>query len=59
MSSPTTSWPRTERLVVVGPEVMLDPGIGIGVREDDIGLKEDDSLNALIRKWFNEDADTF
>ena len=58
------------RLAVVGPDVTLDSGIGIGVREDDSDLKEkldkaiasmkeDGSLNALIRKWFNEDADTF
>ena len=58
------------KLVVVGPDVTLDSGIGIGVREDDSDLKEkldraisamkdDGSLNALIRKWFDADADTF
>ena len=58
------------RLAVVGPEVPLDSGIGIGVREDDTELKgkldeaigsmkDDGSLNALIRKWFDADADTF
>ena len=58
------------KLAVVGPDVTLDSGIGIGVREDDSDLKEkldgaiaamkeDGSLNALIRKWFDEDADTF
>lgn len=57
-------------LSVVGPDVMLDSGIGIGIREDDVELKEkfdeaiesmkaDGSLNALIRKWFDADAETF
>ena len=57
-------------LIVVGPEVPLDSGIGIGVREDDTDLKNamneaidsmkaDGSLNALIRKWFDEDAETY
>ena len=55
------------RLEVVGPTVPLDSGIGIGVREDDTGLKdkldkaiesmkEDGSLNDLIDKWFDDDA---
>ena len=59
-----------DRLTVVGPDVTLDSGIGIGVREDDADLKEkldeaiasmksDGSLNTLIRKWFDDDADTF
>lgn len=58
------------KLAVVGPDVPLDSGIGIGLREDDselkqkldraiTAMKEDGSLNALIRKWFDEDADTF
>ena len=58
------------RLTVVGPEVLLDSGIGIGVREEDTDLKNalneaidsmkaDGSLNTLIRKWFDEDAETF
>ena len=58
------------KLTVVGPNVPLDSGTGIGVREDDeelkekldgaiAAMKEDGSLNALIRKWFDEDADTF
>ena len=58
------------RLAVVGPSVPLDSGIGIGVREDDgelrekldeaiAAMKEDGSLNALIRKWFDDDAETF
>ena len=57
-------------LIVVGPEVPLDSGIGIGVREDDTDLKNalneaidsmkaDGALNTLIRKWFDEDAETF
>ena len=59
-----------DRLTVVGPDVMLDSGIGIGVREDAGELKErldeaitvmkeDGSLNDLIRKWFDADAETF
>ena len=58
------------KLAIVGPEVMLDQGIGVGVREDDGELKDklnraidamkkDGSLNTLIRKWFDEDAKTF
>ena len=57
-------------LTVVGPEVMLDSGIGVGLREEDSRLKdkldraidamkEDGSLNALIKKWFDQDAETF
>ena len=59
-----------DRLIVVGPEVTLDSGIGVGVREDagelkeklDMAIdamKEDGSLNDLIRKWFGDDAETF
>ncbi len=59
-----------DRLAVVGPEVMLGSGTGMGVREDDTELKEkmdraiedmkeDGSLNDLLKKWFGEDADTF
>ena len=59
-----------EGLAVVGPEVTLDLGIGVGVREEDselkeklneaiAAMKEDGSLNNLIRKWFDEDARTF
>jgi len=58
------------RLALVGPEVKLGGGIGIGVREGDEELqaklneaidamKEDGSLNALIRTWFGPDAETF
>ena len=59
-----------DRLAVVGPDVVLDTGIGIGVRETDGSLKdkldraidsmkEDGTLNDLIRQWFDEDAETF
>ena len=57
------------RLAIVGPSILLDRGIGIGVREDDglkaaldealTSMKTDKSLNALIVKWFGEDAATF
>ncbi len=58
------------RLTLVGPEVTLDSGVGVGVREGDSKLKdnldraieamkEDGSLNALIKKWFGPDAETF
>ena len=57
-------------LAIVGPEVNLDLGVGIGVREDDGELKDkldqaisemkdDGSLNALIAKWFGDEADGF
>ena len=59
-----------EGLAIVGPQVMLDAGTGIGVRESDGALKDkldrtidamkqDGSLNALIEKWFGPDAETF
>ena len=57
------------RLAVVGPSVLLDRGIGIGVRNDNdllaklnsaiASMKADGSLNDLIRKWVGEDASTF
>ena len=58
------------KLTLVGPEVPLGAGAGIGVRESDTQLKgelnqaidamkEDGSLNALIKKWFGDDAPTF
>ncbi len=58
------------KLVIVGPEVALDSGIGIGVREDDgelrdkldkaiDAMKKDGSLNTLIEKWFGRSAETF
>ena len=59
-----------EGLAIVGPQVMLDAGTGIGLRETDGALKdklngaidamkEDGSLNTLIEKWFGPDALTF
>ena len=58
------------RLAAVGPSVLLDHGIGMGVREDSTDLqdklneaiasmKADGSLNELIRKWVGEKARTF
>ena len=58
------------RLAVVGPSVLLDRGIGMGVREDSddlldklneaiASMKADGSLNELIRKWVGEDAKIF
>ncbi len=57
-------------LAIVGPRVALDSGIGIGVREGDAGLrerleralasmKEDGSLNRLIRQWLGSEAELF
>ena len=57
-------------LAIVGPEVKLDLGVGIGVREDDgelkdkldraIGeMKDDGSLNELITKWFGHEVEGF
>ncbi len=57
-------------LMFVGDDVPLGGGVGAGVRESDgelrekldaaIGsMKEDGSLNALILKWFGEDAKTY
>ena len=58
------------QLDFVGPTLFLGQGTGIGVREGDevlrgklnqaIGsMKEDGSLNNLIRKWLGEDEPTF
>jgi len=57
------------RLTVVGPSVLLDRGIGIGVRNNNellaklnsalASMKTDGSLDALIVKWVGEDAATF
>ncbi len=58
------------QLAVVGPQVPLDRGVGIGVQEGDADLREkldqaisemkaDGSLNALLRKWFGPDTATF
>ena len=57
-------------LTYVGEDIFLGAGVGMGVRESDTELrekfdavitamKEDGSLNALIIKWFGEEADTF
>lgn len=57
-------------LVFAGEDVALGGGIGMGVRESDAALKdkfnaaitsmkEDGSLNAMIRKWFGDDAQTY
>ena len=57
------------RLEVVGPEVVLDRGLGIGVRKDSdlkgkldealAAMKADGSLNTLLVKWVGEDSSTF
>jgi polar amino acid transport system substrate-binding protein len=58
------------KLALVGPEVPLDKGIGVGIREDDgelkakfndaiDSMKADGSLNDLIEEWFHEDARKF
>lgn len=57
------------RLTIAGPQVALDQGLGLGVREGSYlrerlnealaSMKEDGTLNALLRKWIGEDADTF
>ena len=57
------------QLAIVGPSILLDRGLGIGVRKDsDLkgslnealeSMKADGSLNALIIKWLGEDASTF
>lgn len=57
------------RLEIVGPSVLLDQGIGIGVRENSdlrerlnraiASMKADGSLNEIIRKWVGEDATLF
>ncbi|MBM9594292.1 transporter substrate-binding domain-containing protein [Roseitranquillus sediminis] len=57
-------------LMFVGDDVLLGNGIGMGLRESDDELqqtfdailtemKEDGSLNELIREWFGEDAPTY
>jgi polar amino acid transport system substrate-binding protein len=57
-------------LFFVGEPVPLGGGVGMGLRQSDVELreafdaaiasmKEDGSLNALILQWFGEDADTF
>ena len=57
-------------LVFVGEQVNLDEGIGVGLRQSDTELrekldaaitamKEDGSLNELIREHFGDDAQTY
>ncbi len=57
------------QLAIVGPEVPLDMGLGIGVRDGHKlkgqfdgaieSMKADGSLNALITKWLGANAATF
>ena len=57
------------QLEIVGPSVLLDRGLGIGVRKDGdlkgkldealASMKADGTLNAIIVKWVGEDASTF
>lgn len=60
---------ESDDLTFVGEQVSLDEGIGIGVRQSDdelrekldgaiTSMKEDGSLNELIKKWFGDDAQT-
>ena len=57
-------------LVIVGDPVPLGGGVGMGLRETDTELKEkfdaaitsmkeDGSLNELLKKWFGEDTQTY
>ena len=56
-------------LEIVGPSILLDRGLGIGVRKGSdlegrldealASMKADGWLNALILKWVGEDASTF
>ena len=58
------------RLSVLGSPIILEEGIGAGLREEDVDLKgklneaisamkAGGSLNNLIRKWFDADAEVF
>ena len=57
------------QLAIVGPSVLLDRGLGIGVRQGSAlkgtldaalaSMKADGTLNALLRTWVGEDAATF
>ena len=57
------------RLEVAGPSVLLDRGLGIGVRKGSKlkgkldaaleSMKADGTLNAIIIKWVGEEASTF
>ncbi|WP_226779204.1 transporter substrate-binding domain-containing protein [Oceaniglobus trochenteri] len=57
-------------VALMGDDVMLGGGIGLGLRESDTELKEtfdavitemkgDGSLNTMIKKWFGDEAATF
>jgi polar amino acid transport system substrate-binding protein len=57
-------------LVFVGDDVPLGGGIGVGLRESDTELrakldaaitsmKEDGSLNTMLKKWFGDDTTTY
>ncbi|TMM50845.1 transporter substrate-binding domain-containing protein [Sulfitobacter sabulilitoris] len=57
-------------LMFVGEEVALGGGIGMGLRESDTDLKEkfdaaitsmkeDGTLNAMLKKWFGEETATY
>ena len=56
-------------LAIVGPSVLLDRGLGIGVRrgaelrgrldEALASMKDDGTLNGIIVRWVGEDASTF
>ena len=57
------------QLAIVGPSVVLDRGLGIGVRKGGdlkgrldealASMKADGTLNAIILRWIGEDASTF
>ncbi len=57
------------QLAIVGPTVLLDRGLGIGVRKGSdmkgrldealASMKADGTLNALILRWVGEDASVF
>lgn len=57
------------RLAIVGPSVLLDRGLGIGVRKGSelkpkldealASMKADGTVNTLILKWIGPDASTF
>ena len=57
-------------LMFVGDDVPLGGGIGLGIRESDgelrdkfdaaiDSMKEDGSLNEMLKKWFGEDTQTY
>jgi len=57
-------------LMFVGDDVPLGDGIGMGLRQSDTELrdtfdavitemKEDGSLNEMLKKWFGDDTNTY